>query len=192
MIFNNYVMKKFSLKFLCTLLFTLAFLNISGQNKILKKSIVWKKDYKLSRKDFKGKFDKKSKIIAQTGVNIIIVPFAKKSGKYLYEVYAKFYYYKSWINSNSNILLNHEQLHFDIAELYARKMRKEIQKVKLTKNKVEEFDYRRIYKKYFKEFLNYQKKYDAETDFSRTHSSQKKWETTVSKQLFELEKYALK
>lgn len=87
--------------------------------------------------------------------------------------------------------MNHEQLHFDIAELYARKMRKEIQKLKLIKGTIAQFDYRRIHKKIFKEYLEYQKKYDTETDFSRTLSKQKNWEISVAKQLQGLEKFAL-
>lgn len=185
-------MKKNTLQSLPSLIFLCVFINISSQSKTNKKSITWKKDFKLSKADFKGKVDVNSTNVAQTGANIIIVPFAKKSGKYLYRVYAKFYKYKSWINTDSKIVLNHEQIHFDITELYARKMRKEIHKIKLSKKEVEEFDYRRIHKKFFKEFIAYQRKYDKETDFSRKFSVQKKWETSVKKQLSELKQFTLK
>lgn len=179
-------MKVFSVLILFIILFFS--LRIHSQ----KKSITWKKEYKLTRQDFKGKIDHNSSNAAQTGANIIIVPYAKKSGKYLYEVYAKFYFYKSWINTNSKIVLNHEQIHFDIAELFARKMRKEILKIKVLKKEIEEFDYRRIHKKFFKEFIEYQRKYDLETNYSRSHSIQKKWEISVTQQLIDLDEFALK
>ena len=184
-------MKKPSLQTIFSLILLSVFINISSQSKTSKKSITWKKDFKLSKQDFKGEVDTNSMNAAQTGANIIIVPYAKKSGKYLYRVFAKFYKYKSWINTDSKIILNHEQLHFDIAELYARKMRREIHKIRLSKKEVEEFDYRRIHKKFFKEYIAFQRKYDLETDFSRKLSIQKKWETSVNKQLSELEKFTL-
>ncbi|APZ46372.1 hypothetical protein BW723_08705 [Polaribacter reichenbachii] len=180
---------------LIKLIFLIVFISVSvntgAQNKSEKKSITWSKNVKVKKLDFKGKIDKNSKNIAQTGANIIIVPYAKKGGKYLYRVLAKFYKYKSWINTNSELILNHEQLHFDIAELYARKMRKEILKTKLSNKKIEESDYRRIHKKLFKEYIQYQKKYDLETDFSRSESLQNKWKKFIAQQLSGLEKFAL-
>src|SRR5258708_7210019 len=53
-------------------------------------------------------------------------PLQENDSTYTYNVKAVFYRYTSWakVKDTTKYLLAHEQLHFDITELYARKMRK--------------------------------------------------------------------
>ncbi|ARV05540.1 hypothetical protein BTO04_01985 [Polaribacter sp. SA4-10] len=184
------------------LLFFMLFLNINfgsySQNKIKKNKaetkdyIIWTTYRKLNWQDFKSKEKRKNIGVAQTGASIEIKPFRNKNKKYDYKVLSKFYKNKSWTQTKSLSILKHEQLHFDIAELYARKMRKEIALVKSDRKIVKESDYRRIHRKFFKEYLAFQNKYDLETEYSLSTKIQKKWEGFILVELEKLADYTLK
>ena len=154
-------------------------------------SIIWTKERKLSKSDFKALINPRSNVVAETAVNIIIQPYTLKKGKYHYRVLAIFYKNKSWLNSYSSDVLKHEQLHFDIAELYAREMRKKIHDTQLSNGKVLESDYRKIHKQLIREYENFQKEYDSQTKHSTNKTPQKNWETIIANRLSNLEKYRL-
>lgn len=82
-------------------------------------------------------------------------------------------------------MLNHERLHFDITELYARKFRKQLQESTFTYNINDEMD--KIHDVINKELGAMQKKYDNETDHSQIVEKQIEWEKYIA---VELEKYA--
>lgn len=89
----------------------------------------WNEFYKLQWDDFQGDPDKNSLGDAATAVSIKARPFLVKK-EIDYDVVAIFNREKSWARDKSSSLLAHEQLHFDIAELYARKIRKKIDELK--------------------------------------------------------------
>src|SRR5690606_32551892 len=77
---------------------------------------------RLQESDFRGIPDVDSPSDAGASVKITAKPFV--SGKRIeYDVRAIFDRQRSWARGMSTSLLEHEQLHFVIAELYARKMR---------------------------------------------------------------------
>jgi len=49
-------------------------------------------------------------------------------------------------SAKTDYLLNHEQRHFDIAEIFARKLRKELEEYTFNKNNLKEIE--NLYKKY--------------------------------------------
>ncbi|PNW29050.1 DUF922 domain-containing protein [Formosa algae] len=153
--------------------------------------IIWTANRKLKRTDFLGKATAEATGKALTGANIIIIPSAYKNGKYAYRVMAKFYKHLSWISTDSSAIIDHEQLHFDIAELFARKMRKEIHLIKRNIGQVSESDYRRIHKTVFQDYINYQRLYDAETKHSTLEDVQEKWNILIAEKLESLEDYTL-
>ena len=154
--------------------------------------IIWTIDRKLIWKDFKSKEKIKRIGVAQTGANIEIKPFKNKFKKYDYKVLSTFYKNKSWTQTESVDVLEHEQLHFDIAELFARKMRKEIAFVKLNNKVIRENDYRRIHQLLFKKYLIFQNKYDKETMYSKNTKIQKEWIDRIAIELQLLKNYNLK
>ncbi|GIV45013.1 MAG: hypothetical protein KatS3mg035_2190 [Bacteroidia bacterium] len=168
------------------LIFCCTFVN--AQNK---DTIVWSKGYKLSWEDFKGR--------PKSGISFEAISHIVISDEYTYEnnmikfiIVAQFIPKKSWTKSkNRLILLEHEQLHFDIAELYARKLKKKLAETKFRSNpeKIKE-KYDRIFDKMYKELNYYQDLYDKETDFSRDEVRQKEWREKVARELEELEEYA--
>jgi predicted secreted Zn-dependent protease len=69
-------------------------------------------------------------------------------------------------------------LHFDIAELFARKLRRQLKEYKFNKKTVAE-DVNNIYMNIMEEHQNMQRLYDEETDHSRLEVKQKEWEKRV-------------
>lgn len=148
--------------------------------------IIWTKSRKLNWNDFKAKKNSEEfgDAISETGINIM--------PNYNYKFFAIFFKINSWTNTKSELSLKHEQVHFDIAELFARKMRKEICKLKLKNKTLYNIDYKLIYKEYYGKLRSYQKLYDLETNHSKVFKMQKKWEKKVAKELDELEEFSLK
>lgn len=90
--------------------------------------LAWNEFYKIQWHDFRGTPDDQARGDAGAAVKITAKPFMVKK-KIKYDVVALFNRNKSWARGQSPSLLAHEQLHFDIAELYARKIRKRIQEL---------------------------------------------------------------
>ena len=106
-----------------------------------------------------------------------------------YEVKCFFIPGKSWVKKElaDDKLLAHEQLHFDITELYARKFRKSLSEKNFSKEVKSEF--KQEYKKILKALKSCQDLYDHETNHSIKEKEQLAWQTKIKKQLKNLEKY---
>lgn len=104
-------------------------------------------------------------------------------------VAAYFYKNKSWLwDKGDNRLLIHEQLHFDIAELFARKIRKAFKKLKT--QKIKYFDaYQLAYNKLWQACRVYQKEYDLKTLNGTDYNANEQWATQVRQELLELQAY---
>lgn len=153
--------------------------------------IEWSSTVKLTWKDFKGKLDTSSRYKAMI-FNQIGVTDEKFDDKIIFNFPATMNRSKSWTKDTaSTSLLKHEQVHFDIAELAARKLRKDCsQHVSTDVHRSFEFiqntyDY---YEIRYKHSLN--KAYDSETNHGMIKSKQKKWEEKIAKELKELDKYS--
>lgn len=87
-----------------------------------------------------------------------------------------------------SFLLNHEQLHFDLAEVYRRRMVKQIKQTKFSSN----------YKKEIAQIVNTQQaffnqeqlKYDRETLHGKDKAEQAKWRQNIKNELLNTIKYA--
>jgi len=161
-----------------------------GAAQELEESMVWSKDFRLSWNDFKGPIPPDAVPAATTASGISY----KYSANLLhheveldYTVNAYFYPNESWYKPDScdELILSHEQLHFDISELFARKMRLILSRTSFTENvKVE---VRKIYKEILKELSDFQDKYDWETNFSRNTKAQLEWNARISEALSKIE-----
>lgn len=146
--------------------------------------MVWHEDSKLTWSDFKGKKPFFSSAAATTvsGIQYDFYTYRenKEELKMEYKVTTFFNPNKSWCKHNDvdDVILGHEQLHFDITELYARKLREELSELNVT-NKVKS-DVRKIYSKIILELNQFQAQYDIETDYSRKLFAQKRWATKVN------------
>ena len=104
-----------------------------------------------------------------------------------FEVNAYFYPNESWYRPklcNENTLA-HEQLHFDITEIFARKMRDKLQRTSFSDDVKAEV--RKIYNDILKELQEYQERYDWETNFSRNREKQAEWNQKIAETLKESE-----
>ena len=109
--------------------------------------------------------------------------------KFDYEIQANLHRDSSWskYTSGKYEVLKHEQLHYDITELFARKLRKAFSEYKVTKNVKRDIE--RIYKKIESERNQMQIRYDKETNHSLITSKQKEWEVFVFEQLLSYKLY---
>lgn len=100
--------------------------------------------------------------------------------------------HNSWTKTKESAsLLDHERLHFHISELYARKLRKEIQETKFTAGDPKLMDkISRLYKGKMIELSQYQKQYDRETGHSKVEIKQREWELKIKSELQSLTQFA--
>lgn len=149
-------------------------------------TISWSADRKLQWSDFKGSYFK-TEWAAATTATAISYAFStqEQNGQQFLEIVVncEFIPQKSWYRPElcDYVILSHEQLHFDIAELYARKFRKRLADFHFT-DKVKT-EVKEIYKKVLKELLVFQNKYDRETDFSKDLKQQLQWNRDIAEAL---------
>ena len=157
-----------------------------------KDAIAWQPDRKLSWADFKG-VPPGSKRVAATTASGISYSYTTTGSRGLYrldyEVTTYFYPYQSWYHRElcDSVVLSHEQLHFDISELYARRMRERLGRQTFGPNVRAEV--RRIFKELNRELSEFQDRYDQETDFSRDREAQARWNASIAKRLGDSERH---
>jgi hypothetical protein len=164
--------------------------NNSNENNNTEQVVEWNEYYDLSWEDFKGKRPGDAAGDAGTVVQIKAKPFMVKN-QVNYDVFALFVKNKSWADAHTRTLLSHEKLHFDIAELYARKIRQRIAELK--KKKVNEVD---VYNLAIQELLEESNQIDMQYDLETLHGAMEKkqaeWSKRVSSELNNLRKYKKK
>ncbi|MBK7270903.1 MAG: DUF922 domain-containing protein [Flavobacteriales bacterium] len=91
---------------------------------------------------------------------------------------------KSWVRpeaKHSALLLTHERLHFDIAELHARAFREELPA--LVKGSDPERAFKAAHDRRMKALNEEQRRYDQETDHGRNEVVQGKWAERIAVRL---------
>jgi predicted secreted Zn-dependent protease len=86
-------------------------------------------------------------------------------------------------------LLEHEQLHFDISEVYARRLRKEFALSRLNYFNLKKQS-EKIFNVVYKTYIQRQKDYENETDFSLNKQMQIVWKNTIKEELTFLKEFA--
>lgn len=125
---------------------------------------------------------------AGTAVKIKAKPYVVR-GEIYYNVYALFNKEKSWCKGKSEELLAHEQLHFDIAELTARKVRRAVEKMQ--ENNVDDLKtFNNAIKKILVKSNDFDAQYDKDTFHGLIREKQQEWQEKISEQLSVLEAYA--
>lgn len=153
----------------------------------------WHETSKLTWADFKANPDLESDAVALTASGITFGYSVKTSGKKIVDfsttVEAHFYPNKSWyLKDKSNIhILGHEQLHFDITELYARMFRQQISKLKVNQNVKKQLN--KLHEAINIAVNETQRKYDKETQHSINAVKQREWDNFIEKELKRLEQF---
>ena len=149
-------------------------------------AIAWQPDIKLKWSDFKGKAEQNSRIAAVTASGISYKFSSHERDGYFevdFTVDTFFYPDQSWYHPEKcdDLVLSHEQLHFDISELFARKMRKQMAETRFTENVKAEV--KAIYHQILKDLAAFQDRYDTETNYSMNREAQLVWNKSIRESL---------
>ncbi len=150
--------------------------------------IDWSPARKLTWEDFKGPVDAESKNAALTSSSINI-EFGYDDSGLEYTIKCSFNKQKSWVRIRNNEVLAHEQGHFDLAELHARKLHKAMKGYKFNARTVSN-DVNKIYDSLMNAHHQAQNLYDQETDFSRNKPKQEDWQRKIADDLKVLQGFA--
>ncbi len=151
------------------------------------KMIVWDADRKLKWSDFKAK--RYSDVVsgAVTQLNLEVT-YQNNDIKNSLKITCVFNRRESWHRDTSKYGLSHEQLHFDIGEIYARAFRKEVKElshIRFTPQLVDS-----LFKKYADLLKREEERYDNQTDFGLDKIRQNEWANKVSSSLESLVKFS--
>lgn len=150
--------------------------------------IPWSAARKLSWDDFKASPDPHSSNAALTS-STINIEFGYDDDGLQYSIKCNFDRTRSWVRIRNNEVLAHEQGHFDIAEIHARKLGKAMHGYRFNSRTVSK-DVNNIYDSIMNLHKKTQNQYDQESDFSRNRVNQESWLKKVEKQLAELQPFA--
>jgi hypothetical protein len=144
----------------------------------------WKDHQRLSWNDFQGPVNAATDEAAAATHCGIGFKTNTLSGKPEVIVYNTFYVRKSWVRSDAKMpsILEHEQGHFDLCELYTRKMENRMHQLNLGAKNLKE-TLLRIYDEISSEYENRQQAYEDETAHGTNFQKQKRWTTTIAKEL---------
>lgn len=171
-----------------SLIFVLFFLSTFGTTTTEGEFIIWNEQRKLNWEDFKAIPNNIGYEAAMTASSIEF-GYTAKNNTYTFNIMCKFFPFQSWSikDKQNDYILQHEQLHFDITELYTRKLIKEIKETIKYKKDVPKLKV--IVQKKMNEWNKMQQKYDVETKHSINKEKQTAWNTYVSQQLDSLKEY---
>jgi len=168
---------------LLAILFTYNSFSLSNSSDEIK----WSSNRKLSYDDFAGPVPSSSPWAANTSSNIFFsYDFTNKELRNVV-VYSSFSQSKSWMKKKIPEVLRHEQLHFDITELYARKLYTDASKLIGKENA--ENQLKQIFKDANIACSEVQNQYDDESGHGVSAEKQESWEKKIAQQLSETSVY---
>lgn len=170
------------------IVFLLIFNGLSAQK------IFWSETQKLVWDNFKSKRNSLggSTVVAYThcGWEYSVITSSDPKVPVKMEIQTVFNEDKSWKDDKriNDYVLVHEQKHFDIAEIHARKLRKEVlEKIKTTSDYNKFF--KSIYAKISSEYKNFQATYDRITEHGMNKEKQAEYNILISEELEKLKNY---
>lgn len=151
-------------------------------------SFEWRKDRPLTYADFRGK------VPAQRGMEAAVTSSGMKSsaeyrgGKMKVEVGSTFDPQKSWMAATSRTpyILNHEQRHFDITEIFTRLMRRRMNAEIRTPEELKS-KFRPVWNEVYRQYEKFQEDYDARTRHGLNEEVQQNYNTLIDSMLKETE-----
>ena len=162
-------------------------LTAAGQDKS-EELVQWDPVNKLTWADYKAKPDRSSDAAATTTTYLGIEYNINRQG-FSYKIQCRFSKNRSWGLHKTAYILSHEQGHFDIAEIFARKLHKSMSEYKFDKKTYQQ-DLKRLYENLMKEKEDMQNQYDQETNHSINKTRQAEWLNKIEGLLLEYSAYA--
>lgn len=168
----------------------ICFFQLNAQDS--QQKIHWEKNRPLSIADFKANPPENLDYEANTNSGISYSwTYATNTGEQVlnYDVKSNFYPNLSWMRDveEEAYLLAHEQLHFDISELHARKLRKLLSEYVIGRTVRRDLKY--LYTTVEKQRIAMQEKFDKETDHSQIKEQEFRWRKYLLKELQRLEAF---
>ena len=142
-------------------------------------AIIWQKNFPLKWEDYRMKPPKSPHFDALTTSGVLFKIDSQTKDFVVVSTYNYFYKYQSWTTKNSPELLQHEQLHFDITEVQARKLRKVLENYSIHNFQAAQKFLNDSYSRLIQEGVAMQNRYDMETQHGRNLVEQAKWEKKI-------------
>ena len=150
--------------------------------------IEWSGNRRLTWSDYKASPDRNSDAAAST-TTYLMVSYSIRNSDFSFRIESKFSRTRSWGLHKTPYILAHEQGHFDIAEIFARKFYKDLKEYKFNKRTYQQ-DLKKIYQDILDEKEIMQNNYDRETNHSINRENQLEWLKKIEKLLKQYEDYA--
>jgi len=169
------------------IMLSLLLLNFNNSSQ---KRIVWDESVKLAWTDFRAAPNYELHRIGALTSSSIKYSYSCDGFGYIdYEIAAEFIPDESWVKEvkRDYTTLQHEQAHFDITELYARKIRKALLEENLVCEQAVDFDM--LIGEYLRQWRIMQMKYDINTQGSNDLEKQANWLKYIEAQLFEYREF---
>lgn len=167
------------MRFIFILLSLLTF----GFNSFAQRDLIeWNDTLQLSLADYKGgRTDTVQDIASVCGIYCIPQILGDSASV---TIIAYFDRNKSWARKKrvNDLLLQHEQGHFDLTEVFARKLKKRIMAIRTNKKRFTK-DLKELYEKTWDDLQNQHKAYDKATDFSNVEFAQRTWQNYIKESL---------
>lgn len=144
-----------------------------------KNEIIWKEGERLSWKDFQGKPE--PRFAAASTTYKLVAKIGSEDKKTIFIIRAVFFKDQSWKKTKwiNESVLSHEQTHYDIVELFARKLRQKTSLLSATTSEELEKRFLSLYGQTDQEMDEFQDLYDNETDGSMNGEKQREWEKKI-------------
>ena len=150
--------------------------------------IDWSSEKRLDWNDFQAPPVKNTDAAALTATHLGF-SYSFMNGKVTYDIICRFDKTKSWGLVKNDWILKHEQGHFDIAEIFARRLHQAVSEYKFNRKTFQK-DLDEIYKQIVAEKEAYQNEYDTGSDYSRHKRSQNDWLKKIEQDLADTEEWA--
>jgi hypothetical protein len=148
----------------------------------------WNANKRLNWSDYKATPNPDSDAAASTST-ILSIEYKMSSSSFGYVIKSYFSKTRSWGLHKTPYILSHEQGHFDIAEIFARKLHKEMSNYVFNK-KTYQKELKKIYAEISEEKDEMQNEYDKETNHSINKEKQAAWLKKIETLLKEYEPWS--
>lgn len=148
----------------------------------------WSTAHRLTWSDYHGSPDPQSDAAAST-TTYLGVDYHFTSNGFSYKIDSRFSKTRSWGLYQTEYILSHEQGHFDIAEVFARKLHKKMSEYQFDRKNYQK-DLKKIYEDIIEEKEETQNNYDKETRHSINKQKQYEWLEKIDQMLEEYQDWS--
>ena len=168
------------------LLFLISFVSLAASHSPQNRHLAWERKEPLQWIHFQGKPEADDNIhgaVTYAGIDLMVDKIQFPNGTIRFKARAIFDKKRSWVKEENQdlALLAHEQLHFDITEVYGRKLVLKLNELRLSKN--DKAQIRKWQNRYWQAQLNAQKLYDKESVHGINAEQQQAWRSLIDAEL---------